>query len=223
MKPRDIPKPLINPDDIEKSLESVYCTDVHTREKSAPAEPYHHHKPSENEKIKDRRLFMKAKKNLNRSLKRAKEMTTTFTDYFHAKTDKRSEYQELVDTWKLDRPFTNQLRRKNYSIVGQQKNIGVYREIAEKERQGILAKNRRFYSELVQFILREARYNPDIPMTRHLCEGLRRHFEIFNKFEQQDLDLLLEQAEEQQIPEDAISGQVLEQIRQFIGDTFYES
>jgi hypothetical protein len=40
-------------------------------------------------------------------------MTATFTSYVDTKHTRRDQYNDLVDTWKMDRPFTNQLRRKN--------------------------------------------------------------------------------------------------------------
>ena len=56
-------------------------------------------------------------------------MTTTFANYVDVKQTTREQYNDLVETWKVDRPFTNQLRRKNYQIVGKQnlKDIEVFR------------------------------------------------------------------------------------------------
>lgn len=118
----------------------------------------------------------------------------------------------------MDRPFTNHLRRKNYQIVGREslKDIEIYRQTAEEERQKILQQNRSFYLELVNFVLKEAKYLSDIPMTRHLCEGLRRNFELFNKFEGYDLKCIVDEAKEAAIPEDPISQQVLQKMRHYL-------
>jgi len=60
-------------------------------------------------------------------------MTATFTNYVGTKQDTRSDYRDIVETWKVDRPFTNQLRSKNYQIIGKQnlKDITAYRHTAE--------------------------------------------------------------------------------------------
>jgi hypothetical protein len=77
--------------------------------------------------------MQKVRKNFNRSFKHSKDMTATFTSYVDTKHTRRDQYNDLVDTWKMDRPFTNQLRRKNYKIEGRQdlQDIEVYRHTAE--------------------------------------------------------------------------------------------
>ena len=42
-------------------------------------------------------------------------MLTTMNGYYSMKKDHREEYSELISTWKVDRPKTNELRSRSYN------------------------------------------------------------------------------------------------------------
>lgn len=52
-------------------------------------------------------MVQRVKTSLDNSFKASQDMMMTFTRYASTKERKKSAYKELVETWKVDRPFTN--------------------------------------------------------------------------------------------------------------------
>lgn len=48
----------------------------------------------------------------------SKDVIETMSQFYESKHSKKTEYDEMVDNLKYDRPLTSNIRRKNYKVIG---------------------------------------------------------------------------------------------------------